>query len=67
MNGFPFPQTVVFALLAGAGIILAVAAPGLVGTSDAPALTAIGAAMFGGSLAFYLSEMFGWERIRPHA
>ena len=67
MNGFPVAQTIVFALLGAAGIILAVSAPGLVGTSDAPALTAIGAAMFGGSLAFYLSEMFGWERIRSRA
>ncbi len=65
MNRFPVAQTIVFALLAGAGIVLAVAAPSLVGSSDALAVTAIGAAMLGGSLAFYLSEMFGWERTRP--
>ena len=67
MNGFPFAQTLVFAVLAAAGIVVAVAAPTLVATSDAPAVTAIGGAMFGGSLAFYLSEMFHWERARSAA
>ncbi len=67
MNGFPIAQTLVFAVLAAAGVILAVAAPSLVATADAPSLTAIGAAMFGGSLAFYLSEVFHWDRERAAA
>jgi hypothetical protein len=67
MNRFPIAQTLVFAALAVADIVLAVAAPTLVASTDAPSVTAIGGAMFGGSLAFYLSEMFHWERARSAA
>jgi uncharacterized membrane protein YgdD (TMEM256/DUF423 family) len=64
VNRNPIAQTVVFAALAIVGIALAVLATDLVAASHVAAVTAIGAAMFAGSLAFFLSEMFRWSRAR---
>jgi hypothetical protein len=64
MDRFPIAQTVVFAFLAAAGIALSVLAPDLAGRTGAPSAIAVGAALFGGSLGFFLAEMFAWERSR---
>jgi FtsH-binding integral membrane protein len=60
MNRYPIAQTIAFTALAVAGISLAVLAPDVAGAAPS-AVTAIGAAMFGGSLAFFLLELFAWD------
>lgn len=66
MDRYPIAQAVVFAALAAAGCALAVLAPGFAG-DEAAAVTAIGAALVGGALAFFLLEVFGWDRDRRRA
>ena len=66
MDRYPIAQTVVFTALAAAGCALAVLAPGFAG-EDAAAVTAIGAALVGGALAFFLLEVFAWDRARRAA
>lgn len=63
MNRYPLTQTIVFAVLGATGVALAVLAPGFA-ADGAPAVTAIGAALFGSALAFFLLELFAWDRAR---
>ena len=63
----PVPVVVVFSLLAGAGITLAsvgnVFATGFYQTF----LVNVGSSMFAGALAFFLVEMFHWQRERAES
>jgi hypothetical protein len=55
--------TIVFVLLAVAGVGMAAAASVLADTSaDQAILINVGSAIFGGALAFFLVEMFRWAR-----
>lgn len=49
---------IVFAALAAAGIIVAVSAQLVVNALEQTVLVALGSAMFGGSLAFFLVRLF---------
>jgi hypothetical protein len=67
MDRYPITQTITFTVLATVGIGLAVVAPELAGEARSVAFVAVGGAMFGGSLAFFLSELFRWDRDRTLA
>lgn len=67
MDRYPIRQTITFIALAGAGISLAVVAPELAGETQPVTVVAIGGAMFGGSLAFFLAELFRWDGHRAHS
>jgi hypothetical protein len=64
MEAFPAKAVVLFVALAAAGITLAAMASELATGSDQTVLGEIGISIFGGSLAFFLVEMFHWDRER---
>jgi hypothetical protein len=64
MNGFPGKATTVFAALTVAGTVMAVMAGEVATGFEQTVLAEMGSAMFGGSLAFFLIEMFHRERER---
>ena len=67
MDRYPITQTITFIALAAVGIGLAVVAPDLVSEPRSVAFMAVGGATFGGSLAFFLAELFRWDRDRSAA
>jgi hypothetical protein len=54
--------TIVFAMLSGAGVAMVVVAFRLMPENLQQVLIPVGSAILGGSLAFYLVEMFAIER-----
>lgn len=57
-----FKATITFVLLLVAGLGLAVSARFLSGASEQMVMVGVGSALVGGSLAFYLNQMFNLDR-----
>jgi len=64
MDRFPVTQIIVFAALAVVGISLAALATSLFAPGQVGVVVAVGAAMFGSALTFFLVEVFAWDRTR---
>ena len=64
MDKLTIRAIIVFAVLAAAGIVLAAMSTNIVNGPQQGVLSDIGSALFAGSLAFFLVEMFRWARER---
>jgi hypothetical protein len=63
-NKFPVKATITFAVLVVAGVIVTATAGNYVTGYDQVVVANLGSAIFGGGLAFFLIEMFRWDRKR---
>ena len=61
---FPVKAIITFAVLVAAGVIVAVTGGRLATGNDQMVLANMGSAIVGGSVAFFLIEMFRWDRKR---
>ena len=64
MDRFPVTQIVIFVALAVVGVSLGALATTLVAPGQVGVVVAVGAAMFGSALTFFLVEVFAWDRTR---
>ena len=64
MNKLTIGATIIFAVLAATGIALAAMSSSIAQGAQQIVLAQIGSALFAGSLAFFLVEMFRWARER---
>ena len=61
---FPVKAVITFVVLVVAGAILSATAGNYLSGGDQIVVTTMGGAVVGGSLAFFLIEMFRWDRER---
>jgi hypothetical protein len=64
MKKLNFKAVIVFGLLSAAGISLAMMSASITSGAEQIAIASVGSAIFAGSLAFFLIEMFQWDRER---
>jgi|WetSurMetagenome_2_1015567.scaffolds.fasta_scaffold655775_2 hypothetical protein len=64
MNKLPIRAFIIFATLAATGVVLASISGNIFYGFQQLVMLNIGSALFAGSLAFFLLEMFRWDRER---